>query len=185
MNRATMRPTAPRREAIALLIAGLVVGGCGSSAPPPSAADQVPHLAVVLERIDSALAAHHFGVALQQLRALKADVVKARDAGDLQDADAARVLAAAASLIKVVPVPTATPTTTPETSSATPSAEPSRPEPSKTRRPVSPSPTPSPSPSSTPTTSSPSPSPTSSPDATPTGGATRDTSPTASPTSGP
>jgi len=183
VNGATIRPMARHRQAIGLLLAGLVVSGCGSSSPPTSAADQVPQLAVVLERIDSALAAHHFGVALQQLRALKADVVEARDAGDLQDADAAQVLAAASRLIKLVPAQTATPTTTPEASSTTPSAEPSRPAPSKTRHPTSPSPTPSPS--STPTTSSPTPSPTSSPDATPTGGATRDTSPTASPTPGP
>jgi hypothetical protein len=186
MSRRAVRTGLGWRVPAATVVASLTVAGCGSADQAPSAADQVPRLEVVLQHIDSALAAHHFGLALQQLHALKADVVRARDAGDLRPDDAARVLDAASRLVKLVPDETTTaPPSTPSPTATSHSPEPSTSGGPKTRHPSSPSPTPSFSPSPTPSSTSPTPSPTSSPDPTPTGGATRDVSPTVSPTTGP
>ena len=187
MSPATARPCRSRWFGAALVAMSLLLAACGSTRQPPSAAEQVPRLEVVLHRIDTALAEHHFGTALEQLRTLKAQVVNARDAGDLREADAERVLEAVSRLVKLVPDSETTAPATTGTSPTTRSPEPSTSKTSRRPHPASSTPTTtttlSPSPSATPS-SSPSSSPTSSPDASPTGGATRDASPTASPTSG-
>ena len=138
----------------------LLASGCGSTARAPSAADQVPALGMALQRVDAALAAHHFAVARERLRALKASVISAREAGDLRATDAQRVLDAVARLVAMLPDARPTESPSPTTSAtATPSGpESKRPEQSPTRAST---PQPTPVPTSTPTpTSSPTPSPT-------------------------
>src|SRR4051794_5831093 len=83
----------------------LLTAGCGAGARALSAAEQVPRLGVALERVDGALAAHKFSEARLRLRELKADVVDARDTGQLNDADAQRALDAIAKLMKMLPAP--------------------------------------------------------------------------------
>jgi hypothetical protein len=147
----------------------LLASGCGSTARAPSAADQVPALEVALQRVDTALAAHRFAAARERLRALKAAVISAREAGDLQAVDAQRVLDAVARLMATLPEEARPTESSSPTTSAT--AKPSgpaskRPEQSPTRDST---PQSTPVPSSTPTpTSSPTPSPTATPS--PTGG---------------
>lgn len=162
----------------------LAVGGCTSRDPAPSAADQVPHLSVSLERVDAALAAHRFAVAREQLRKLKAEVVQARDSGELPDGDAERVLAAASKLLGMLPdAPAPTPTPTP-THQLTPTPTPSRPSGTKSSKPVvKPTPTLATTPlPATPTPTSPSASPTNTSTPTPTAVPTREANPSSSPT---
>jgi len=145
-----------------LLALSLLVSGCGSGSRAPSAAEQVPALGVALDRVDAALASHHFAAARERLRALKAVVLAARASGDLSAADAQPVLDAVTRLMATLPGDDASPTESPSsTTSATarPSRQASKP-PEKsptidpTRTPVAPSatPTPSSSPTASPTT---------------------------------
>ena len=158
-----------RRVAAIALVVTLFTGGCGSGEQPPSAAEQVPQLSVVLERVDDALEAHRFQAARQQLRALKARVIDAREAGELDDADAARVLEAIARLLALLPDPEPTPSKTPE--AETPLAEPEPPTAShrpERRKSTEPAPTRTPTPSVSPKTI-PTPTRTPTPKPTPTG----------------
>ena len=172
------------RVAALVAIVCLAVTGCAGTDRTLTAADQVPQLTVLLHRVDAALAAHRFAAAREDLRRLKAETVRARDASDLSDADAARVLQAIERLAAMLPAPSATPSSTPTRLTAPTSAAPTRsshPKPSAHAQTSTPTPTPSPTsgPSSTP---SPSPSSTPSSSPTPTAGQTREASPTASPT---
>jgi hypothetical protein len=164
-----------RGLAVLLTALALLVSGCGSQAGSPSAADQVPALGTALQRIDAALASHHFAAARQRLRALKTAVISARKAGDLRAADAQRVLDAAARLLATLPADDAQPT---ETSSPTGSATtgPSRPASKHPAASQTPDPTPTAVTSSAPSSS---PTPTPSPAPSPTAGS----SPTGAPTS--
>jgi hypothetical protein len=131
--------------------------GCGGGDQAPSAAEQVPRLGVVLDQVDADLVAHRYAAARDDLRALRAAVVKARDGGRLGDADAARVLDAAARLMTQLPEPGTAPTRSPgTTSSATASPSPTR---SASSHPAKPKST-APKPSASPTTAQPSTSPT-------------------------
>ena len=64
----------PRGRLVAATMLALCVlaTGCGTTEVEPSAADQVPGLEEVLQRVDTALATHRFAAARQQLKALKA-----------------------------------------------------------------------------------------------------------------
>lgn len=163
-------------------VLALTVGGCASREPAPSAADRVPQLSVVLNRVDAALATHRFAAAREQLKKLKADVVQARDSGELPEADAERVLEAASRLLGMLPAaPASTPTPTHQLTTAT--ATPSRPSGTKSSTPtVKPTPTTVATP--TPSTPTPTPSATSTftPTPTPTAVPTREASSTPSPT---
>jgi hypothetical protein len=151
--------------AVVLLVA---VAGCGGGGKLPSAVEQVPRLGAVLDRVDADLVAHRYAAARDDLRALKAAVVKARDGGRLADADAARILDTAARLMTQLPEPGSAPTSSPGTaSSATASSSPTRSASSHPARPKSTAPKPSASPTSAPTSTSPTPSP--APSATSTG----------------
>lgn len=136
----------------------VVTAGCGAGARALSAADQVPGLAAGLERVDHALAAHRFDEARRQLRELKSEVVDARNAGKLDDADAQRSLTAIANLMRMLPAASPTSSTPSATASTTtgPRTTRHRSNPSPTDTAV-PSPTgapaPTPSPSSSPTQS--------------------------------
>ena len=172
-----------------LRIAAMVVGaamalaGCGSSEPPPSAADQVPRLTTVLHRIDAALASHRFTAARQYLKSLKTQVLTARDAGDLRETDATRVLDAISRLMATLPAATPTTSTTPRPQSPSTTSSP-RPSHSKSPRPT-PQTSSTPTPTPTPTiTSDPSATPTSTPE-TSTPGPTREATPSPSPTATP
>jgi hypothetical protein len=162
----------------------MALAGCGASEPPPSAADQVPHLEVVLDKIDAALASHRFTAARQYLKTLKADVLTARDAGDLRETDATRVLDAISRLMATLPTATPTSSTTPRPESpsttSSPRATRSR-SPRPTQQASTPTPTPTPSVSSSASTSA---TPTSTPE-TSTPGPTREASPSSSPTATP
>jgi hypothetical protein len=170
------------RLAAAVVVACCVLAtGCATSDAEPSAADQVPGLEEVLHRVDTALATHRFPAARQQLKKLKADVVHARDAGDLRETDAARVLEAIGRLQALLPAstdPTQSASPSPSSSVTTGPAKPSTPKPSRPEHtasaPTSPSASTAPSASSTPSPTA------TSPAATPTELGTRDASPAAS-----
>lgn len=165
-----------------VVAASFALAGCAAAQRTLTAAEQAPQLTVLLHRVDAALATHRFVAARADLRRLRVAVVKARDAGDLGDADATRVLQAIGRLEGMLPAATPSPATTTSTMLGTPTSAPSRSPRSKpsAHAPVStPTPTPTSAPSSTP---SPSASSTPTASATPTVGQTREASPTASPT---
>jgi ribosomal protein L12E/L44/L45/RPP1/RPP2 len=64
-----------------------------------------PELADTLTAIDEALAEQHYLSARRHLRHLVDTVEAARSSGDLEDAQADRVLAAAAHLLAALPAP--------------------------------------------------------------------------------
>lgn len=178
--------------AAVLAVLALLAAGCGSDPRAPSAAEQVPALAVALERVDAALASHRFAAARQQLGAMRSAVVKARETGDLRDSDAQRVMGAIARLLATIPAApsrTADSTTpSPTSTSSAPPSEPATKSPGTTSAPVSTPPVPSDpaAPSTTPTMTSPTPSgtPTSFPtDQSPTGEASPQPTSVATPTS--
>jgi hypothetical protein len=152
-----------------LLVATVfLLGGCGGAAHVPSAADRVPRLERLLKRLDADLVAHHYAAARADLQALKAAVAKARAAGQLDDAQAARVLDAVTQVMTVLPAATTTQSVGPGTPKATSSgptgpthsakATPTRPRSTATTASSAPSvsPTGSPTPTASPTpTSSP------------------------------
>lgn len=178
-----------RMVGVLMALLTFALAGCADAQRTLTAADQVPQLTVLLHRVDSALAAHRFAAAREDLRRLKAAVLKARDDGDLTDADATRVLEAIARLTAMLPEPspTSTPSETPltrDTPTTTATSRSPHPKPSAHPQVITPSATPTPTPSASATPSpTPSATPTSSP--TPTAGQTREASPTASPTVGP
>lgn len=110
--------TAWTRRLVALVVAPtlLVLGGCGGT--PESPADAVPELTTTLERVDDALAAGRTEAARRQLEALTSATIEARDVGDLEEAEADRILAAATRLLALLPKPE------PEPEPATPSPAP-------------------------------------------------------------
>jgi len=166
--------------AAALAVLALLSAACGSDPRAPSAAEQVPALAVALERVDAALASQRFAAARRQLGAMRSAVEKAQEAGDLRDSDARRVLDAIARLLGTIPsAPSRAPDSTtppPMSSSSAPPSEPATKSPGKTSTPVSTPPVPSDpaTPSTTPSTTSPAPSgtPSDTPTSSPTGQST-------------
>ncbi len=86
-----------RALAIALL-AGLLAG-CGTT-EARSAADDVPALAAALAEVDDAMAARRYPAAQRLLRQLIADVRRFEETGDLDDAAASDIEAAARALLR-------------------------------------------------------------------------------------
>ncbi|RJS45548.1 hypothetical protein [Nocardioides cavernaquae] len=97
----------------------LLLGGCGDAEPTP--AEAVPALGTQLEAIDGLIADGHWRQARAALRALITSTEEARAAGDLDHADADRVIAAATRMLNALPTPppAVTPSPTP-TRTATP-----------------------------------------------------------------
>lgn len=96
--------------AVSVLAATLVLVSCGSD---PSANDRVPALGAVLAEVQESLAAGETDRAQTQLRTLVARTTAARDAGDLSEARAREILAAAATLLAAMPQVSPTPTPPP------------------------------------------------------------------------
>jgi hypothetical protein len=147
-----------RRTTAWVVALALLAAGCGGGSEHPSAADRVPRLGVLLSRIDDDLVAHHYSQARQDLRALKVSVQKARKAGQLEEADATRVLDAAAQLLTELPTSSPAPTQRPTTSPTTPSPSPTKSASSHPAKPRSTAAKPSASPTTAPTTAAPTPS---------------------------
>ncbi|AEG43236.1 hypothetical protein [Isoptericola variabilis] len=82
--------------------AALLVTGCAAEPGPDG---PVPELAAVYSSIEDALSAERYDEARRDLRRLVAATESARAAGDLDEARADRVLAAAARLLATLPDP--------------------------------------------------------------------------------
>jgi hypothetical protein len=95
------------RTSVAAALLAVTVSSCGESTPE----QDVPQLASLLDRVDSALTDSDFSQARAALRSLVRVTSDARDAGDLDDAEAADILAAAGTLLSRLPEPTPPPPT--------------------------------------------------------------------------
>jgi hypothetical protein len=177
------RPSSRRGTpaAVGVVLGVLLAAGCAEREPQPSAAEQVPQLTTVLGRVDSALSERRFAAARQQLKTLKAEVVASRDAGDLDPADAQRILDAIARLMSMLPTTTPSESASSASPSSAESSRPAAPRSTRPARPKSTTPTPGVSPSPTPSPTPTSQSPTSTPSPTPTDSATRDAGASSSP----
>jgi len=91
-----------RRLAVLVCTGVLLLGGCGGASTP---AEEVPALADTLTAIDEALAEQRYLLARRHLRQLIDTAEAARSSGELEDAQADRVLAAAAHLLAALPAP--------------------------------------------------------------------------------
>ena len=119
----TRRPTAGRLATLALttiMSAGLAAG-CGNEAP----ADSAPELSTQLARVDRAVKAGDETMIRQRVDALVDATQAARDAGQLDDQQADRILAAANALLARLPAETPTPEPSPSPSSSPTTASPS------------------------------------------------------------
>ena len=131
-----MSPHAPHRRrrgaqlasVLALLLA--LATGCGSETAPVEA---VPQLDQMLTAVDDAVAEQRYGAARNRIHALVKEVKEARQDGDLDAAQADRVLAAAAELLSALPgtparkpspSPSGPSSSTPPASSAPPTSAP-------------------------------------------------------------
>ena len=85
-----------RRSVLGLLVAGLVLTGCGRDTGP---ADEVPELAARLDRVDAAVADGDHAAARTALRALAATTDRAEAAGDLTADEATRIDDAVTALL--------------------------------------------------------------------------------------
>lgn len=124
-----MTSTLARRTAAGALLVGLLLGsaGCGSGDGAPL--DQVPALSARLDSIDTALADGRYRAARDRLGDLVEETVAARDRGELDEAGAQRILAAAARLLSALPTVAApVPTVTPTTAAPTPREPRTKPE---------------------------------------------------------
>ncbi|GEP39781.1 hypothetical protein NPS01_34440 [Nocardioides psychrotolerans] len=95
-----------RRRTTRLAAAGtaalLVLTGCGSEDTPSSA---VPALSTRLVDIDSAIVDGRYAVARDELESLGEDTAAAVEGGDLDQAQAERILDAIQALVEALPVP--------------------------------------------------------------------------------
>jgi len=104
------------RTIVAAAAVALVLTGCGrdDSASP---AETVPGLSSILERVDQAVAQERYDLARKRLGDLMETVELAHENGVIDDAEAERLLAAAAALEVVLPKailpPTGSPAVTP------------------------------------------------------------------------
>ena len=106
------------RTSAAAVACLLALTSCGSDAP----GEQAPELAQELAAIDDALAQEEYAEAQEHLANLVDAAEDARDAGELDDGDADRVLAAATRLLAALP---GAPEETEPTPEATPEPSPS------------------------------------------------------------
>jgi hypothetical protein len=81
----------------------LLLGGCGD--PEPTPAEAVPALGAQLATIDGLIADSQWRRARAALRALVAATEEARAAGDLDPAEADRVIAAVTRMLSALPTP--------------------------------------------------------------------------------
>ena len=97
--------------AVVTLLASVGFGGCGT-AQARSAADELPSLRASLSKVDAAMASRRYVAAQTALERLIADVRRAREAGDLDEATAHDIVTAARRLLKQLepdaPAPDAT-----------------------------------------------------------------------------
>lgn len=109
-----------RRTRVALALAAVLtvagLTGCGT-AEATSPADQVPALSTSLQEVDDAMSSGRYAVAEKLLRQLIADVRRHQEAGDLDDAAASDIVAAARRLLaeladRGAPTPDPRPTAT-------------------------------------------------------------------------
>lgn len=94
------------RIAATVLGGALALSACGAD---PSPNDQLPQLGTTLSKVQQSLAAGETARAQAQLRVLVAQATAAREAGDLTEAQAREVLAAAENLLSALPAPKPTP----------------------------------------------------------------------------
>lgn len=94
------RGTRVARALATALLAGLLAG-CGTT-ETRSAADDVPALAAALAKVDEAMAARRYPAAQRLLRQLIADIGRYEEAGDLDDAAANDIEAAARALLRAL-----------------------------------------------------------------------------------
>ena len=120
----TNRAKGVRRLAALALTSVLLLTGCGDQAAPGDAA---PELADQLNRIDGAVAAGDEAAIRQRVESLIAATKESRDAGRIDDAQAARILTAADELLGQLPAEEPEPK--PPPSSPSTSAPPPAPEP--------------------------------------------------------
>jgi outer membrane biosynthesis protein TonB len=118
----TPKPAALRWAALALTVAlsATLATGCGNDAP----ADAAPELSAQLARVDRAVATGDEARIRDRVEALVSATEAARDAGDLDDEQADRILAAADALLERLPAEEPDPEPTP-TPSPSPTASPS------------------------------------------------------------
>lgn len=100
------------RLAAAGIAALLVLTGCGSEDTPSSA---VPALSTRLVDIDSAIVDGRYAVARDELESLGEDTAAAVEDGDLDQAQAERILDAIQALVEALPVPSPAETPTEDT----------------------------------------------------------------------
>ena len=93
-----------RPLATVALVCAMALTGCGGSSAP---ADKAPDLADALTVVEDAVEQQRYAQARRHLQELVATTEDARAAGDLDDDEADRVLAAAARLLTVLPAPAA------------------------------------------------------------------------------
>lgn len=108
----TSRRRRTTRLAAAGTVALLVLTGCGSEDPASSA---VPALSTRLDEIDSAIVDGRYAVARDELAALGEDTAAAVEDGDLDQAQAERIIDAVQALTEALPAsaPDADPTESP------------------------------------------------------------------------
>jgi len=109
------------RSVASLLGTVVLLTGCGGGTAP---ADEVPLLADRLEGVDRAVSTGDDAQIREQVEALVNATERARDAGQLDDEQAERVLAAADSLLAQLPDATPQPSPSPRTSSPAPPSTP-------------------------------------------------------------
>lgn len=84
----------------------VLLAGCGSDSPPSSA---VPSLSTRLDEVDAAIVDGRDAAARDALGALGEDTMAALEDGDLERAQAERILDAVQVLLEALPSPTPTP----------------------------------------------------------------------------
>lgn len=99
----TSRRRRTTRLAAAAVLVLTALAGCGSEDSPASA---VPALSTRLDDIDAAIVDGRFAVARDELAALGEDTAAAVEDGDLDQAQAERILDAVQALTEALPTPT-------------------------------------------------------------------------------
>lgn len=122
-------PASVVRFLAALVLGSLVLlstAACGEETAP---ADRVPELATLLDQVDEAVAAGDDDAARRSLEDLIAATEDARDSGELDDAEADRIVSAADRVLEGLPEP---PAEEPSPTEESPTAEETEPLPSPT-----------------------------------------------------
>lgn len=110
-----------RAPVLGAALAGLLLAGCGASTRP---ADDVPALAAGLERVDAAIVSGRYDQARNRLTRLVGVTTSAREAGELEQPEADRILAAVAELMSALPAEQADAPAPSEPATSAPPVEP-------------------------------------------------------------